>query len=67
MNIEIPERHRLCSVCLSDLPEGGVTTFIDHGIVLLACSAHTKIAAELVDRMSKNLHLRRELTNDKMK
>ncbi len=65
MKIEIPERHRMCSICLIELYEAEVKTFIDHGIVLLACPAHTKIAAEMVDKLSQKLHMRRELTNDK--
>jgi len=65
MKIEIPERHRLCSICLQPLYEAEVTTFIDHGIVLLSCQAHTKIAAEMVDKLSQKLHMRRELTNEK--
>ena len=65
MKIEIPERHRMCSICLLELYEAEVTTFIDHGIVLLSCPAHTKIVAEMVDRLSQKLHMRRELTNDK--
>ena len=65
MKLEIPERHRLCSICLMELYEAEVTTFIDHGIVLLSCPAHTKIAEQMIDRLSKNLHMRRLLTNDK--
>lgn len=65
MNIEIPERHRMCSICHLDLYEAEVSTFIDHGVVLLSCPAHTKIASEMMDKLIQSLHMRRELTNDK--
>lgn len=66
MTIEIPERHRVCSICLMELYEAEVKTFIDHGVVLLSCPAHTKIAQEMIDKLSQKLHMRRLLTNDKV-
>ncbi len=66
MNITIAERHRICSICLLELYESEVTAYVDHGIVLLSCPAHTKIAQEMLDKLSQKLHMRRELTNDKV-
>ena len=66
MKVEIPERHRACCVCLLDLYEAEVNTFIEHGIVLLSCPAHTKIVAEMMGKLGQKLHMRKELTNDKV-
>jgi len=65
MKIEIPEKHRMCSICLLELYEAEVTPFVAHGIVLLSCPAHTKITAEIINKLSEKLHMRRELTNDR--
>jgi hypothetical protein len=65
MNIQIQEKDRVCSICLLELYEAEVTPFIANGIVLLSCPAHTKIAAEMVDKLSQKLRMMRMLTNDR--
>jgi hypothetical protein len=66
MTVTIPERHQMCCVCLAELPAEDLIEFIDHGIVLLSCRRHDKITAEMVDKLSQKLYMRRTLTNDKL-